>query len=149
MLIYKKHGRRIFNHHITKGTRESHPSVQDLQSTTGLAELWMLQILETRMVFHRPSLNVIYFGNGLVSTPGWDISPDANLGGYVRLKSEKTFPRRVNFRHRPVSIGKQIFLFLNSISILCKSCTCTYTYFPTWSKEMRTNAALSYFSPNK
>ena len=39
--------------------RESHPSVQDLQSKTRLAELWMLQILDTRMGFLSPSLNVV------------------------------------------------------------------------------------------
>ena len=35
---------RIY-HHVAGGTRESHPRVQDLQSTTRLAESWMLQIL--------------------------------------------------------------------------------------------------------
>ena len=29
------------SHHIEGGTRESHLSVQDLQSTTRLAEFWM------------------------------------------------------------------------------------------------------------
>ena len=45
--------------------RESHPSVQDLQSTTRLAESWMLQILDTRMGFPSPSLNVMidYFSH--------------------------------------------------------------------------------------
>ena len=45
--------------------RESNPSVQDLQSTTRLAESWMLQILDTRMGFPSPSLNVVidYFSH--------------------------------------------------------------------------------------
>ena len=42
-----------------EGTRESHPSVHDLQSTMRLAESWMLQILDTRMGFPPPSLNVV------------------------------------------------------------------------------------------
>ena len=50
--------KRIY-HRIEGGMRESHPSVQDLQSTTGLAESWMLQILHTRMRFPHPFLNVI------------------------------------------------------------------------------------------
>ena len=38
---------------------------QDLQSTTRLAESWMLQILDTRMGFPSPSLNVVidYFSH--------------------------------------------------------------------------------------
>ena len=45
--------------------RESYPSVHDLQSTTRLAESWMLQILDTRMGFPSPSLNVVidYFSH--------------------------------------------------------------------------------------
>ena len=34
--------------------------IQDLQSTTRLAESWMLQILDTRMGFPSPSLNVVF-----------------------------------------------------------------------------------------
>ena len=41
----------IIYHHVAGETRESHPSVQDLQSTTRLVESWMLQILDTRMGF--------------------------------------------------------------------------------------------------
>ena len=48
---------RIY-HHVARGTRESHPSVQDLQSTTRLAESWMLQILDRRMGFPSPPRNV-------------------------------------------------------------------------------------------
>ena len=51
--------RKIINQHIVGGTRESHPSVQDLQSTTKLAESWMLQIFDTRMGFPCPSRNVV------------------------------------------------------------------------------------------
>ena len=49
---------RIY-HHIAEGTRESHPSVHDLQSKTKLAELWMLQIMGTRMGFPCPFRNVV------------------------------------------------------------------------------------------
>ena len=45
------------DHHIGGGMRESHPSVQDLQSTTRLTEAWMLQILDIRMGFFCPSRN--------------------------------------------------------------------------------------------
>ena len=66
----KRRGRKKINHHIVEGinrilhhieggTRESHPSVQDLQSTTRLAESWMLKIVDTRMGFPSPSLNVV------------------------------------------------------------------------------------------
>ena len=52
---------RIY-HHTVEGTRESHPSVHDLQSTTSmtrLAESWMLQIMDTRMGFPCPFHNVV------------------------------------------------------------------------------------------
>ena len=50
---------RIY-HHVAGGTRESHPSVQDLQTTTMLTESWMLQILDTRIGFPSPSHNVVF-----------------------------------------------------------------------------------------
>ena len=49
---------RIY-HHAVEGTRESHLSVHDLQSTTRLAESWMLQIMDTRMGFLCPFHNVV------------------------------------------------------------------------------------------
>ena len=49
---------RIY-HHSVEGTRESHPSVHDLQSTTRLAESWMLQIMDTRMGFPCPFHSVV------------------------------------------------------------------------------------------
>ena len=49
---------RIY-HHTVEGTRESHPSVHDLQSTTRLAESWMLHIMDTRMGFPCPFNNVV------------------------------------------------------------------------------------------
>ena len=45
-------------HHVAKGTRESHPSVHDLQSTMRLPESWMYQIMDTRMGFPCPFCNV-------------------------------------------------------------------------------------------
>ena len=44
---------------MLEGTRESNPSVNDLQSTTRLAESWMLQIIDTRMGFPCPLRNVV------------------------------------------------------------------------------------------
>ena len=41
-----EYNRTYMYHHIVVGTRESHLSFQDLQSTTRLAESWMLQILD-------------------------------------------------------------------------------------------------------
>ena len=58
MMGYKSKIKRI-HHHIGEGTRESHPSVHDLQSTTRLAESWILQIMDTRMGFHCPFHNVV------------------------------------------------------------------------------------------
>ena len=46
-------------HHVARGTRESHPSVHDLQSMTRLAESLMLQILDTRIRFLSLSHNVV------------------------------------------------------------------------------------------
>ena len=48
---------RIY-HYTPEGTRESDPSVHDLQSTTRLAELRMSQIIDTRMGFPCPFRNV-------------------------------------------------------------------------------------------
>ena len=60
---------RIY-HHTVEGTRESHPSVHDLQSSTRLAESWMLQIMDTRMGFPCPFHNVMidYFSPTPIST---------------------------------------------------------------------------------
>ena len=49
---------RIY-HYTPEGTSESHPSVHDLQSTTRLAESWMLQIMDTRMGFPCPFHNEV------------------------------------------------------------------------------------------
>ena len=51
--------RKIINHHIEGGTRESHPRVQDLQHPRLDKPRPGLQILDTRMGFPRPSLNVV------------------------------------------------------------------------------------------
>ena len=44
---------------LAEGTRESHPSVHDLQSTTRLAESWMTQIMDTQMGFPCPFMSVV------------------------------------------------------------------------------------------
>ena len=51
--------RKIINHRIEGGTRESHPRVQDLQHPQLGKPRRGLQILDTRMGFPRPSLNVV------------------------------------------------------------------------------------------
>ena len=51
--------RKIINHHIKGGTRESHPRVQDLQHPRLGKPRRGLQILDTWMGFPRPSLNVV------------------------------------------------------------------------------------------
>ena len=56
--IYTSGNNRIY-HHTVEGTRESHPSVHDLQSTTRLAESLMFQIMDTRMGFPCPFHNVV------------------------------------------------------------------------------------------
>ena len=51
--------RKIIKHHIAGGTRESHPRVQDLQHPRLCKPPYGLQILDTRMGFPSPSLNVV------------------------------------------------------------------------------------------
>ena len=51
--------RKIIKHHIEGGTRESHPRVQDLLHPRLGKPRRGLQILDTRMGFPRPSLNVV------------------------------------------------------------------------------------------
>ena len=51
--------RKIINRHIQGGTRESHPRVQDLRHPRLGKPRRGLQILDTRMGFPRPSLNVV------------------------------------------------------------------------------------------
>ena len=51
--------RKIIKNHIEGGTREFHPRVQDLQHPRLGKPRRGLQILDTRMGFPRPSLNVV------------------------------------------------------------------------------------------
>ena len=51
--------RKIIKHHIEGGIRESHPRVQDLLYPRLGKPRRGLQILDTRMGFPRPSLNVV------------------------------------------------------------------------------------------
>ena len=51
--------RKIIKHHIEGGTRESHPRVQDLLHPRLGKPRRGLQILDTRMGFPSPSLNVV------------------------------------------------------------------------------------------
>ena len=51
--------RKIIKHHIEGGTRESHPRVQDLLHPRLGKPRRGSQILDTRMGFPRPTLNVV------------------------------------------------------------------------------------------
>ena len=55
----KSRGRKIINHHIVEGTRESHPSVHDLQHPRLGKPRRGLQIMDTRMGFPCPFHNVV------------------------------------------------------------------------------------------
>ena len=58
-LIHFASRRKIINHHVAGGTRESHPRVQDLQHPRLGKPLRGLQILDTRIGFPLPSRNVL------------------------------------------------------------------------------------------
>ena len=55
----KRHGRKIINHHIVEGTRESHPRVHDLQHPRLGKPRRGLQIMDTRMGFPCPFHSVV------------------------------------------------------------------------------------------
>ena len=51
--------RKIINHHIKGGTRESYPRVKDLQHPRLSKPRHRLQIVNTRIGFPPPSLNLV------------------------------------------------------------------------------------------
>ena len=55
----KRRGRKIINHHIVEGTRESHPRVHDLQHPRLGKPRRGLQIMDTRMGFPCPFHSVV------------------------------------------------------------------------------------------
>ena len=55
----ERHGRKIINHHIVEGTRESHPCVHDLQHPRLGKPRRGLQIMDTRMGFPCPFHSVV------------------------------------------------------------------------------------------
>ena len=55
----KRRGRKIINHHIEEGTRESHPRVHDLQHPQLGKPRRGLQIMDTRMGFPCPFHTVV------------------------------------------------------------------------------------------
>ena len=55
----KRRGRKIINHHIVEGTRESHPRVHDLQHPRLGKPRRGLQIMDTRMGFPCPFNSVV------------------------------------------------------------------------------------------
>ena len=57
--IHFANRRKIIKHYIEGGTRKSHPHVQGLQHPQLSKPHPGLQILDTRMEFPRPSLNVV------------------------------------------------------------------------------------------
>ena len=59
LLKNKRRGRKIINHHIVEGTRESHPRVHDLQHPRLGKPRRGLQIMDTRMGFPFPFHSVV------------------------------------------------------------------------------------------
>ena len=55
----KRRGRKIINHHIVEGTRESHPRVHGLQHPRLGKPRRGLQIMDTRMGFLCPFHSVV------------------------------------------------------------------------------------------
>ena len=55
----KRRGRKIINHNIVEGTRESHPRVHDLQHPRLGKPRRGLQIMDTRMGFPCPFHSVV------------------------------------------------------------------------------------------
>ena len=55
----KRRGRKIINHHIVEGKRESHPRVHDLQHQRLGKPRRGLQIMDTRMGFPCPFHSVV------------------------------------------------------------------------------------------
>ena len=55
----KRRERKIINHHIAEGTRESHPRVNDLQYPRLSKPRRGLQIMDTRIDFSCPVYNVV------------------------------------------------------------------------------------------
>ena len=83
--------RKIIKHHIEEGTRESHPRVQDLQHPRLGKPRRGLQILDTRMGFPRPPLNVVldsinlivknYTSNFVNDVFWWNIADEYEITG--------------------------------------------------------------------
>ena len=65
----KSRGRKIINHHIVEGTRESHPRVHDLQHPRLGKPRRGLQIMDTRMGSPCPFHSVVIYSiiPGLIS----------------------------------------------------------------------------------
>ena len=59
----KRCGRKIINHHIVEGTRESHPRVHHLQHPRLGKPRCGLQIMDTRMGFPCPFHSVVIDSN--------------------------------------------------------------------------------------
>ena len=79
LFIKKRHGRKIINHHIVEGTRESHPRVHDLQHPRLGKPRRGLQIMDTRMGFPCPFHSVVidsfYLrGQHIISCPKTEIT---------------------------------------------------------------------------
>ena len=71
----KRCGRKIINHHIAKGTRESPPRVHDLRHPRLGKPRRGLQIMDTRMGFPRPFRNVVIDSNNpFVKIDVYDVS---------------------------------------------------------------------------
>ena len=66
----KRRGRKIINHHIVEGTRESHPRVHYLQHPRLGKPRRGLQIMDTRMAFPCPFHSVVIDSINLLGQAG-------------------------------------------------------------------------------
>ena len=83
----KRHGRKIINHHIVEGTRESHPRVHDLQHPRLGKPRRGLQIMDTRMgfpcPFHIVVIVILIFTSGFIG----NIVTVAVIACWVKLRT--------------------------------------------------------------
>ena len=60
-MVYRVKAQKTYRmyHQVAEGSKKSHPSVHDRQSTTRLPELWKLEIMDTRMEVLCPVHNMV------------------------------------------------------------------------------------------
>ena len=85
LLQIQRRGRKIINHHIVEGTRESHPRVHDLQHPRLGKPRRGLQIMDTRMGFPCPFHSVVIDSINLYVPDGMIIGGIAQIGKTKRI----------------------------------------------------------------